>query len=65
MTFQKTLGPNGTVIAMVSGKACREKKAPGPEIFMHSFYNLEKNTNFGYHCGAHKILKRVPKSIVF
>ena len=63
MSFKKPLGPNGTVITMVvSGKAGRETNPPGLEILMHLFDNLAKIVDFVSHCGAHWILKGVPKS---
>ena len=50
---------------MVSGKAGRGRKTPGPQSFMHLFDNLAKMIDFGSHVGAHWILKGVPKSTVF
>ena len=62
MTFKKTLGPNGTVIKMVSGKAGRGKKM---ESFMQLLNNLAKMLDLGSHVGAHWILNGSQKRLFF
>ena len=61
MTFKKPLGPNGTVITMASGKTGRKQTTPPQKLLMQRFDNLVKIVDFGSHCGAHWILKGVPK----
>ena len=56
----KPLGPNGTEIIMVSGKAGRETNPPHPEQFMQLFDNLANIIDFGYHFCTHWILKGGP-----
>ena len=65
MTFKKPLGPNGTVITMVSGKTGRETNPRRSETFMQLFNNLETIDDFGSHFGAHWILNGVLKSTAF
>ena len=65
MAFQKQLGPDGTIIRMVSGKAGRETNPPHPQTFMQLFDNFEKIVDFGSHFGAHSVFKGVPKSTCF
>ena len=55
--FKNPLGPNGTVITLVSRKAGREQNPLHSESFMHLFGNLAKMVHVGSHFGAHWILK--------
>ena len=46
MTFQKTLGPNGTVITMVSGEAGRETNHSLSESPVQLFDNIAPHGRF-------------------
>ena len=61
MTFKNTLGPNGTIVNMVSGKTSRELNPPLAESFMQLFDSSSKMLDLGFHFGAHWILNGGPQ----
>ena len=61
VTFWKPLGPNGTVIIMVSGKTGREQNLSPPQTNMFFLTTWCHLVDFGYHFGAYWILNGGPQ----